>query len=238
MTLRFRVAAWAAAAAGLATQPAWQSWFRSPSALAREFIPDAAGVPAALRRRLGPLGRAALAMADAVRPAPPCPMVFASRHGELRLTAELLGQLAAEGGVSPLGFSLSVHNAIPGIYSIAHADRVATTCIAANRDLAECAVVEALGWLGSGCDRVMIVCAEDVVPSPYEGDGTEASFRHAWAMVIAPAAGEGFSLQAGVGEAPTPAAMPADLRALGFLVGGPGGSAVLDSGRYRWQRHA
>jgi len=238
MTRRFRVEAWAAVAAGLTTQPDWQTFFHAPRALERDFIADASGVPAALRRRLGPLGRAALAVANAVRPATPCPMVFVSRHGELKLTADLLAQLAAEGGVSPMGFSLSVHNAIPGIYSIAHADRVATTCLAANRDLAECGVVEALGWLASGCERVMLVCAEDAVPAPYEGDGTESAYRHAWAIVMRTTEGEGFSLEPREATA-TASELPADLRALAFLVGQATPDAdALDTGRFHWRRHA
>ncbi len=238
MTRRFRVEAWAAVAAGLTTQPQWQSWFRAPSSLERDFIADASGVPAALRRRLGPLGRAAMAVATAVRPATPCPMVFVSRHGELRLTADLLTQLAAEGVVSPMGFSLSVHNAIPGIYSIAQADRTPTTAIAANRDLAECGVVEALGWLASGFERAMIVCAEEAVPPPYEADGAEAAFRHAWAIVVAPVAEGGFSLEPREAPVEPADAVPPGLRALSFLVGDAPGATVLNTGRHRWQRHA
>jgi len=237
MNGRFRVESWAAAAAGLTTRSEWESWFRDPAPVEPGFVADASAVPAAIRRRLGPLGRAALAVALQVRPETACPLVFLSRHGELRQTAELLAQLAAEGAVSPMGFSLSVHNAIPGIYSIVHADRSPTTCIAANRDLVEAGVIEALGWLSDGCGRVMIVFAEDIVPEPYEGDDARTPFRHAWACVLADA-GEG-----GIGLHPLPSQSPAapaaglpDLRVLAFLT--DPGARTLDTGRYRWQRHA
>ena len=240
MTHRFRLEAWAAVAAGLSTPADWQAWFRDPVPPDAAFVPDNATVPAALRRRLAPLGRAALSVAAAVRPDSPCPMVFLSRHGELRQTAELLTQLATEGAVSPMGFSLSVHNAIAGIYGIAHADRVATTCIAANEDLAESGVVEALGWLSSGCEHVMLVCAEDPVPHPYAGDADEATFRHAWACRLAAGREGDLSLEVHRSSAPTPAAhgVPPSLRALAFMAGAMPGVPRLETGRYRWQRHA
>jgi hypothetical protein len=166
-------------------------------------------------------------------------MVFLSRHGELRQTADLLAQLANEGAVSPMGFSLSVHNAIAGIYGIAHADRVATTCIAANDDLAECGVIEALGWLSSGSEAVMLVCAEEPVPSPYQGDGSEPAFRHAWGCrLVAGGAGD-LSLAVHAAPAPSQAGLvPPSLRALAFMTGAMPDATRLDTGRYRWQRHA
>jgi hypothetical protein len=138
-----------------------------------------------------------------------------------------------------MGFSLSVHNAAPGLYSIARHDRTPTTSIAANVDLAEAACFEALGCLLSGASQVLVVCCEDVVPPPYKEDGGHWEFRHAWACRLRLALSGCLSLEAAE-AAGEPAAMPMEppsLRALSFLAGARGRSLVSDTGRYVWRRH-
>ncbi len=109
------------------------------------------------------VGRAALNVLARCQPDEACPAIFASRYGDLDAIAGLLDQLYKEGTVSPMGFSLSVHNAAMGVYSIARVDRATTTSIAANLDLAEAACFEALGWLAAGAPQVLVVCCADPV---------------------------------------------------------------------------
>jgi Beta-ketoacyl synthase, N-terminal domain len=240
MGLRFAVDCWAALAPGLSTQQQWLEWFRHPGPVARDFVPDLAWVPAGLRRRVSPLGRAALNVLASCQPPQSCPAVFASRYGDLDAIAGLLAQLHREEVVSPMGFSLSVHNAAMGVYSIARSDRMATTSIAVNEDLAEAACFEALGWLAAGTDQVLVVCCADAVPPPYEvTDGAE-QFRHAWACRLRVVASGGISLVPTDGcESATSVdqVASASLRALSFLIGTHRGDLVSGSGRYRWQRH-
>ncbi len=240
MGLQFAVDCWAALAPGLASRQQWLDWFADPQPLARDFVPDLAWMPAGLRRRVSPLGRAALAVVSSCQPTPSCPIVFASRHGELEATAGLLAQLHQEGAVSPMGFSLAVHNAAIGVYSIAREDRATTTSIAANNDLAEAACCEALGWLAAGAAQVLVVCCADPVPAPYSPvDGTEP-FRHAWACLLRRVDAGGFSLTAGAApdaESPTDSIPWPTLRVLAFLAGSRGRVLRSDTGRYLWLRH-
>lgn len=86
-----------------------------------------------LRRRLSPLARAALHVANVC--AYDCPsanFVFASRHGELKRTVELLRNLSQDEEMSPTLFSLSVLNSAAGIFSIARKDHAPATAIAAG----------------------------------------------------------------------------------------------------------
>ena len=46
------------------------------------------------------------------------PIVFSSRHGDLPKTSTLLADLADKNALSPTAFGLSVHNAIPSLFSI------------------------------------------------------------------------------------------------------------------------
>lgn len=240
MALQFAVDSWAALAPGLSTREQWLDWFRAPTPLAGGFAADLAWVPAALRRRVSPLGRAALNVLASCQPAGPCPVVFASRHGDLEPTAALLAQLHQEGLVSPMGFSLAVHNAAMGIYSIARDDRVTTTSIAANVDLAEAAFCEASGWLAAGEPQVLVVCCADPVPAPYQPTAGTESFRYAWACRLRAVESGGISLALSPRESASThdPIESASLRALAFLADARDGDQRSATGRYLWKRHA
>src|ERR1043166_10061890 len=97
-----------------------------------EAAPPLGFIEPQLRRRLSLLDRIALHVAHAcVKQGEAVRVVFASRHGELARSAELLAQLAAGAIASPMAFSLSVLNAAPGLYGIARKDRSASTALSA-----------------------------------------------------------------------------------------------------------
>src|SRR5215470_16279184 len=76
-----------------------------------EAAPPVGFIEPQLRRRLSLLDRIALHVAHAcVKDGEAVRVVFASRHGELARSAELLAQLAAAEMPSPMAFSLSVLN--------------------------------------------------------------------------------------------------------------------------------
>lgn len=167
-------------------------------------------------------------------------MVFASRYGDLEGTADLLAQLHEERRVSPMGFSLAVHNAAMGVYSIARQDRTTTTSIAANVDLAEAACVEAMGWFAAGETQVLLVCCEDPAPPPYRSNEGATEFRYAWACRLRAASVGGMSLQlaeAGRNSQILLAQMPSSLDALAFMTGKRERSLLSETGRYLWRRH-
>ena len=98
-----------------------------------EGAPDIGFVEPLLRRRLSPLARGALHVANAcAQDCPSASFVFASRHGELQRTLELLRNLAQDEELSPTLFSLSVLNSAAGIFSIARGDHAPATAIAAG----------------------------------------------------------------------------------------------------------
>jgi hypothetical protein len=126
-------------------------------------------VEAGLRRRLSPLARSALAVAEAVRPKDaPVRMVFASRHGELRRNADMLQELAAGQAPSPMNFSLSVLNAVAGLFGIAHRDQSASSALSAGRATVPFALIEgaAQAWTYPG-QTVLVICADEPPPELY-----------------------------------------------------------------------
>jgi len=240
--LQFAVDRWAAVATGLSTPDEWLDWFRRPTPLAREFSPNLPWMSSALKRRVSPVGRAALAVLAACQPENVlCPIVLASRYGDLAATAQLLTQLHQEGLVSPMGFSLAVHNAALGIYSIARQDRTSTTSIAAKTDLVESAFFEALGWMACGATEVVVVCCGDHVPPPYSPESEAHHFRHAWACRLRPVPSGGINLRAANDATPEANAWSKvespSLRALAFLVAGHESVMPSETGRYQWRRN-
>lgn len=97
-----------------------------------------------VRRRLSALSKIALHVAHAC--AAECNeirMVFASRHGELRRTGEILDSIATNQPVSPTAFSLSVLNAMTGVFGIARGDRSPATAISAGAETLGYGLLEA-----------------------------------------------------------------------------------------------
>ena len=155
--------------------------------------PDVSFVPPLDRRRLTGVERAALSVAWQVRSADEIPVVFASRWGEIGVTAKLMRQFHADGEMSPAGFSASVHNAAPGAFSLLTRNHAPYTAVAARDRSLEAGLLEALALRR----ETVFVYAEEATPDLYAptfgdlqsgcavavrlapGDGLVATFRHA-----------------------------------------------------------
>jgi hypothetical protein len=105
----------------------WSSWPAAATA-----APDIGFIEPIVRRRLSTLSRMALKVAHDCVAQEAARVVFASRHGELRRTAEILRAVGAGEPVSPTAFSLSVLNAMTGVFGIARGDRSPASAISAG----------------------------------------------------------------------------------------------------------
>lgn len=241
MTVRFSIDAWAAWAPGLVGNDAWLDWLAAPRPLVGEGVPALAEMPAMMRRRVERLGKVALQAAYwAQGEAEPCPHVFASRFGDVTRSVELLRQLAAGEGLSPTAFSMSVHNAIGALFSIARADTGACTAVAAGAETVEAAFMEALGLLADGAPAVLVVYYDEPLPTPYSDFAEYLDFPRAWACRLSRCESGGISLQPGLlAGAAEPATLPDDLAALRFLLGqAPAWQHDVAGRSWRWVRHA
>ena len=229
----FRVCRWAAWAPGLETKEAWEGWLAEPAwpLPASDAVAPLAEVPAMTRRRIDPLGRAALQVAWMAQGAEPTgPVVFASRWGEIARSVGLLRQLSQGEGLSPTAFSLSVHNASSAVYSITRGDTANYTAISAGPASAAAGVCEALGLLGDGAGRVLVVSVESALPEPYQGFDANPGPLRAWAVLLE-AVERGLRLQATTAGDEDDAGLPPDLAALRFLTGQ---QPQLQQGGWRW----
>lgn len=189
--IQFDIDQWQAWAPGLASVDDWATWARNPCDLpASDMQPDVSFLPAMQRRRLSRLARMVFAVAAPLAAGlPPTPLVYASRHGETARTFAILNDLASGMPVSPTQFSLSVHNAIIGLWSIHQQDTSEMTSLAAQGDGLEHAVLEASLLLGEGAPAVLVVIAEDQTPATYAPWIDDVSFPYAVALLLKPGRG-------------------------------------------------
>jgi hypothetical protein len=196
-------------------------------------------MPAMIRRRVDRLGRVALQAAYwGQGDSAPCPVVFASRRGDIGRCLQMLRQMADGEPPSPAAFSTSVHNAIGALYSIANAYTGPYTAIAAGEETVEAAFTEALAQLADGEPAVLIVYYDEPLPPPYDVFEEGVEFARAMAFRIRLANDGGYSLQSGPATQELPAVLPqgltTDLAVLDLLVSGAPRSYVHTVGARRW----
>jgi hypothetical protein len=149
-------------------------------------------VPQLLRRRVSPIGQAALRVAWALPQVERARFVFASRNGEFDRTLTMLDQVAAEDGPSPADFSLGVHNALPGLLSICARNHRGHTALAAGVDSFGFGLMEAAACLlEQPEDPVMLVYYDAALPPGYPDTApacAEATLALAVVLVTPPQA--------------------------------------------------
>ena len=222
----FRLESWSALAPGLATAESWQQWLQDPAPIQTPLGKIALKqIAPLLRRRFSELGKCAVGAAlPLLTDGEAIPSIFASRHGDTALTLSLLEAMGRDESMSPTGFSLAVHNAVSGLFSIARKDVSAVTAIAAMEGLVVQALIEAIGQL-QVAERVLCVIYDVPLPAIYrrycEGD----PFPYAIALVLSRTAGVDYCLQVRdnaivAAEEVLPAAMNSEaLRFLSLLTG-------------------
>ncbi|MGB1199937.1 MAG: beta-ketoacyl synthase chain length factor [Cognaticolwellia aestuarii] len=115
----------------------------------------------------------------------PLSMVFSSRHGDLHKTNGLLNDIAGQNGLSPTAFSLSVHNAAAGLYSIFTDNTQQHNAISAGKDSIFMALADAYTRLKTtDCQQVLVVHTDQVLPDDYLRFADEDQVDHAVAFVV------------------------------------------------------
>lgn len=238
-TVSFSVVRHAAWAPGVVTPEEWQQWSKAPGPVTGDAEPGVRAMPAMLRRRAGLFGKMALEAAyQCMGDATAIPIVFCSRHGDVARAVELLTQLARGETLSPTAFSMAVHNATVGLFSIARSERANHVALAAGASSLEHAVIEACGLLADGAPQVLLVAGDCSLPEVFERFEECAEQPHAFAWLMQ-AAGSGprvtLSWQAGGADGqPSPPSLPGALDVLRFYVSGEA-ELVRHANRRRWR---
>jgi hypothetical protein len=184
--VKFDIKGWHAWAPGVSSHDDWHAWCAQPCVLDSSIeTADVSFLPALQRRRLSPLARMAFhvgwPLAEVMSAQP---MVFCSRHGETPRNLQLLTSLAQQEDLSPTHFSLSVHNALVGLWSIFRNDTSEMTAIAGIEDGLEHALLEAQLLLVAGAPSVLVIIAEDQQPDAYLPWIDDVPFAYALALQV------------------------------------------------------
>jgi hypothetical protein len=236
--LRFRVADWMALSPALQERQQWLAWAGgAASGAAAEPEP---ALPAALRRRVSAIGQMMFRAIYRLQDVPPARFVFCSRHGEYRRTQALLDALAMRQEPSPAEFSLSVHNALAGLLSIAWQNDAGHTAVAAGSDSFGFGLLEAAACLkATPQEPVLLAYFDEPLPEEYAGFGDREDSSLVLALLLAPARGDGGDLSVSFESkcAGDPARPPSAEQArdfLRFLLSGEG-ERMSPGGIVRWQ---
>ncbi|WP_296247769.1 beta-ketoacyl synthase chain length factor [Pseudomonas sp. UBA4194] len=189
--MTFNIAQWRAWAPGLSSAHDWQRWSTlttpQPPSPDIDAAPDVSFLPAMQRRRLSRMARMAFHVGwPLAEGSSDLPFVFVSRHGETPRTFDILSDLAAEQPLSPTQFSLSVHNAVIGLWSIMRGSTSEMTALAAAGDGLEHGVMEAAALLDEGAPAVLLVVAEDLPPAAYAPWVDDVPFPYAVGLLLTP----------------------------------------------------
>ncbi|WP_411390571.1 beta-ketoacyl synthase chain length factor [Pseudomonas sp. MPB23] len=186
--ITFNIAQWRAWAPGLESADDWHAWCQAPALLpASDACPDVSFLPAMQRRRLSRLARMAFAVGwPLAEGLPDLPLVFISRHGETPRTLDILSDLANDQPLSPTQFSLSVHNAVIGLWSILRNETAEMTALAAAGDGLEHGMLEAAALLNEGAPAVLLVITEEQPPDAYAGWISDVPFPYALGLLLTP----------------------------------------------------
>ncbi|GFM50795.1 beta-ketoacyl synthase chain length factor [Pseudomonas capsici] len=184
--IKFNIAQWRAWAPGLASVDDWQQWSRNPTLLqSSDAAPDVSFLPAMQRRRLSRMARMAFTVGWPLAEGHErLPLVFVSRHGETPRTFDILRDLAANEPLSPTQFSLSVHNAVIGLWSIMRGETCEMTALAAAGDGLEHGIFEAVTLLAEGSSAVLVVVTEEQPPQAYAQWIDDVPFPYAVGLLL------------------------------------------------------
>lgn len=164
----FEILAWSAWAPGLTTIDEWLAWSSNPNEIVNAALPPTRFLNSNLRRRCSQLTRSCLETAFCCLPEEQLSStraVFGSRHGECQTSQQLLEMLAHKEVLSPMGFSLSVHNAVAGVFSIATKNQSSTNSISAGKQSFYYTLLDGLITAWSEADKPFLLCfGEELVP--------------------------------------------------------------------------
>lgn len=142
-------------------------------------------VPNNLKRRLSPLAKTVFCAIRQCENINDCiPVVFSSTHGELARSLEMIKLLEAGEDISPTSFSLSVHNAIAGLFSIVYGNTSEVTVLASGEDGIASAFLEALGILQEGEPDVLMVFYDEPLPEFYPAEPFQLSTDSSCAVAL------------------------------------------------------
>lgn len=126
-------------------------------------------IPSSIRRRMGRFERLAVRCTLGVlEKGATDELIFCSRHGNVETLVSLLRSIALREPMSPMGFSGSVHNAVPGHVGQICKERLSHTALAAGDKTLSAGLIESYARLATNeCRDVTLTFADARLPEPF-----------------------------------------------------------------------
>ncbi len=214
----------------------------SPQVLDTELATDVSFLPPLSRRRLSRLSKLSLRLARQVAPDYQGYCVFGSQHGELVTTQSLLEGMVKGELMSPAGFSASVHNTAAGLHSIHQKNTWPCTSIAAGTDTLPACFMEAYALLCAGAEQVLLVYADDKLPSSLSKFSSLPDVMQGFAALLKPENQAGIRLSLTHTTVQTADKKTGPVEALlAFMLNEDADNTLQVAGEvmdWRWQAHA
>ena len=174
-----------ALAPGLVEASDWANWAARGVWPPENSLPATPLIPPMQARRMSQAARLAVQLAlTLITRWRPGYLICVSRHGELQRTQGLLQQLVCAQPLSPTDFSLSVHNTVAGLATIAAGVTIPATSIAAGEGGLHAGFIEACARLAVHDTPVLLLCFDGPVPDFYQPWVPAQLPVHAVAMVL------------------------------------------------------
>ena len=167
----------------------------------------------------------------------PLASVFASRHGDVARTTPILEDLARGLPPSPTLFSMNVHNAVAGVWSIARRDPSPSVSLACGPETFGWGLLEAFSLhAATPAHPVLFVYGEAPLPLPFSQFADQELPLHAVALLIGLPASLRLVLTREPGGAGAPAPVPQSMQVLQTLHSGkPQGPWAEATGAWSWR---
>ncbi|WP_295891989.1 beta-ketoacyl synthase chain length factor [uncultured Vibrio sp.] len=158
-----------ALSAGLTQPEQWHQWAKTQEWPEDNHV-DVHHIPPMMRRRMSSLSKLAVQTAlELLAKHQIDYLVFASRHGELQRSANLIKAISEGEEASPMAFSQSVHNTAAGLTTIASKKAIPATSIAAGLNTFQSAIIDAWLYLSEHpSHKVLVVDFDEPVPEIYQ----------------------------------------------------------------------
>lgn len=185
----------------------WAAILVGGNADAQEVLGTPSGedaIPPAIRRRMGRLERLAVRCTLGVlrTEGGTDELIFCSRYGNVEALCSLLGSIAAREPMSPMVFSGSVHNAVPGLVGQIRKERLSHTALAAGRQTFIAGLMESYALLAAdACRDVTLTFTDLALPDVYHDFEDEDRPGIAMALRLALAVKSGAATTAKPGRA-------------------------------------
>lgn len=195
-------------------------------------------IPASARRRLNKFGKVAGSLvSDKLDDAPL--IVFASRYGDIERSLRILEEISQNEVLSPMNFSLSVHNAVPGVLSIAWNLTQMQSVISASENTFAMGLTEAFSLLKSFPQKsVLLVYVDLPLPSIFSefhaGEGEIGAGALLMSGDCSSKEGVVFQAQLKTGTRENSGAAEKPLHDLSLMLDGNKKSAVIGTKTLAW----